>query len=198
MAPLLPLLVVACGPSLPPNLDSPGSTIVCLGDSITAGVGRGASPTFPDDLSRLLGAPVLNAGVPGDTAEQGLARLDSVLARDPWLVIIELGGNDLLRRVPAKITETALRRIVSRVLAARAVPLLIEIRGPFGAERYAAMFKRVASAYDAPLVADALPDLEHQIRFKSDAVHLNGRGYERLAEVVAKRVRPWLARRRRR
>lgn len=194
-AALFPLLLVACGSPLPPNIDSHGSTIVCLGDSITAGVGRGTAPAFPADLSRLLKIPVVNAGVPGDTAEQGLARLDSVLARDPWLVIIELGGNDLLRHVPAKSTEEALRRIVSRVLAAHAVPLLIEIRSPLGAHRYAAMFKRIAAAYDAPLIADALPDLERQLRFKSDAVHLNGKGYEKLAEVVAKRVRPWLAHR---
>lgn len=192
------LILAACGSSLPPNVDSPGKTIVCLGDSITAGVGSGGLPTFPDDLAHLLGTPVINAGVPGDTAQQGLARIDTVLARQPWLVIIELGGNDLLRHVPAPATEAALRRIVKRVLAAHAVPLLIEIRSPLGGRGFAAMFKHIAADYDAPLIANALPDLEHQLRFKSDAVHLNGAGYRKLAEAVARRVRPWIERRRKR
>lgn len=188
---LAPILL-ACGHSLPPNVDSPGTSIVCLGDSITAGIGRGAAPTFPDDLARRLGAPVVNAGVPGDTAQQGLARIDSVLAHHPWLVIIELGGNDLLRHVPEHQTEAALRQIVERVLAAGAVPLLIEIRSPLGGEGFGRMFKRIAADFQVPLLADALPDLERQLRYKSDAVHLNGQGYEKLAEAVAHRVRPWL------
>lgn len=192
---LFAILLVACGPSLPRNIDSPGKTIVCLGDSITAGIGRGSSPTFPEDLARRLGTPVINAGVPGDTAAQGLARLDIVLARRPWLVIIELGGNDLLRHVPKQQTEAALRRIVERVLAAPAVPLLIEIRSPIGGKDFRDMFQRISKDYHAPLIADALPDLEHQLRFKSDAVHLNGAGYAKLADAVARRVRPWVERR---
>lgn len=198
-APIVSALVLAaCGSSLPPNIDSPGKTIVCLGDSITAGVGRGALPTFPDDLAHLLGTPVINAGVPGDTAQEGLARVNGVLAQQPWLVIIELGGNDLLRQVPARESEAALRRIVERVLAAHAVPLLIEIRSPLGGRGFSAMFKHISADYNAPLIANALPDLERELRFKSDAVHLNGAGYQKLAEAIARRVRPWIERRRKR
>ena len=95
---LLILLLAACRSKVP-NLDSPGKTIVCLGDSITAGVGSGPGQTYPELLAGKLGVDVINEGVSGDTAAQGLARMDQVLADDPWLVIVELGGNDILRDV---------------------------------------------------------------------------------------------------
>src|SRR5260370_30321010 len=59
----------------PPNLDSPGSAVVCLGDSITAGVGASPGRAFPEVLAERLGREVINHRVPGDTAADGLARL---------------------------------------------------------------------------------------------------------------------------
>lgn len=190
---LLPLLLagLACRPHVP-NLDSPGRTIVCLGDSITAGVGAGAGESYPERLAAELGVPVVNAGVPGDTAAQGLARLDGVLAHDPWLVVVELGGNDLLRQVPLESTERSLRAIVERILAARAVPLLVEVHGPFGG-RYGALFERLAGDYDVPLIADALPDILADPALKSDEVHPNAAGYRKLAGAVADELAPLLA-----
>src|SRR5215470_11984607 len=129
---LLLFLLAACG-GPPPNLDSPGHTIVCLGDSITAGVGAAPQESYPSRLAERLGRPVVNAGVSGDTAAQGLARVSEVLDQDdPWLVIVELGGNDLLRQVPIEETEKSLRAVVERLLAAKVLPVLVEVRGPFG------------------------------------------------------------------
>ncbi len=187
-------LILACGPAVP-NLDSPGRTIVCFGDSLTAGVGRGDGPTYPDRLAGRLGAEVVNAGVPGDTASQALRRIERVLAADPWLVVVELGGNDILRRVPLETTERAFDAILERLLAAGVSALLIEVRGPFGG-RYADLFDRLESRHGVPVIRDVLPDLLLDRRYKSDAIHLNGAGYERLAEAVARRVEPLLRRRR--
>ncbi len=186
-------LVLACSRAVP-NLDSPGSTIVCFGDSLTAGVGRGEGATYPEHLARRLGAEVLNAGVPGDTASQALGRIDGVLANDPWLVIVELGGNDILRRVPLETTENALSAIVERLLDAGVVPLLIEVRGPFGG-RYGKLFDRLESRHGAPVIRDVLPKLLLDRRYKSDAIHLNAAGYERLADAVARRIEPLMRRR---
>lgn len=87
----LPFLVLlaACRPDVP-NLGSPGRTIVCLGDSITAGVGAGPGQAYPELLAARFGTEVINAGVSGETAAEGLARVDQVLAEDPWLVIEEV------------------------------------------------------------------------------------------------------------
>lgn len=187
-------LLPGCGPAVP-NLDSPGRSIVCLGDSLTTGVGRGDGPSYPDLLARELGVEVINAGVPGDTAGHGLARLDEVLARDPWLVIVGLGGNDILRRVPMEDTERALGAIVERLLAAGVVPVLLEVRPPFGG-RYGQLFDRLERAHGAPVIRDVLPELLYDRRYKSDAIHLNAAGYELLARRVARKIRPLLERRR--
>ena len=191
---LLPL--IACGGPPAPNLDSSGTTIVCLGDSITAGIGAGSAPTYPELLGDLLGGvEVINEGVPGDTSADGLERLDDVLAHDPWLVIVELGGNDLLRRVPVAETERTLRQIVEGLLEADIAPMLVEVHGPLGGA-HEAMFERLADDYDLPLVEDTLPEILGDRALKSDAIHPNGEGYERLAEAVAEAVAPLVEARR--
>jgi acyl-CoA hydrolase len=190
------LLAGGCRPDAP-NLDSRGKTIVCLGDSITSGVGAAPGQPYPERLAARLGLPVINAGVPGDTAEDGLARVADALAQDPWLVIVELGGNDVLRRVPPERTEAALRQVLERLLAARVVPVLVELRVPFAA-RYGAIYEKLSDEYDVPLVEDALHDILLDPALKSDPIHPNGDGYERLAEAVADEVGPLLRERRRR
>lgn len=188
------LALLACHGE-PPNLHSAGRTIVCFGDSVTAGVGRGRGPSYPERLAAELGVPVVNAGVPGDTAEQGLARIDAVMENDPWLVVIEFGGNDILHQIPVSRTETALNGIVERVLDGGAVPLLIGIHGPFGGT-HEEMFERIASRYDAPLLPDTLDSILQTPALKSDPIHPNGSGYQDLADAVAERIRPWLEARR--
>ena len=177
-----------------PNLDSPGRTIVCFGDSLTAGVGRGDGASYPDHLARRLDAEVVNAGVPGETVGQALRRVDRVLSADPWLVVVGLGGNDILRRIPLEITEADFDDLLERLLDAGVVPMLIEVRGPFG-RRYAKMFDRLESRHGVPVIRDVLPDLLLDRRYKSDAIHLNAEGYELLAESVARRVERLMRRR---
>ena len=185
------LVALACSPRAP-NLDSPGSTIVCFGDSITAGVGAAPEESYPTLLAEALGVEVRNLGVPGDTAGSAAARIDQVLAQDPWLVIVELGGNDLLQRAPIAATEAALRGIVERLLAARVVPVLVEIEVPFYGGGYDDMFERLADDYDVPLVDDALRGILTDPALKSDTIHPNAAGYRRLAQAVAAEVEPLL------
>jgi len=188
--------LAGCGPKAP-NLDSPGKTIVCLGDSITAGVGAAPGPAYPDLLAARLGKEVINAGVSGDTAEQGLARVDDVLADDPWLVIVELGGNDVLQQVPPERTEAALRSILQRLLDARVVPVLVELRVPFGG-KYGEIYGRLAKDMKVPIVEDTLHDILLAPALKSDTIHPNAQGYERLATAIAHEVEPLIKARRRR
>ncbi len=190
----LVLLLAACQPDVP-NLDSPGRTIVCLGDSITAGVGSGAGEAYPDLLAARLGTEVLNAGISGDTAAQGLARVEDVLAADPWLVVVELGGNDILRRVPPEETERSLRRILERLLDARVVPVLVEVDAPFGG-RYLEIYERLGDEYDVPVVEDAVGDILRDAALKSDTIHPNARGQQVLAEAVAEEIEPLIQARR--
>jgi len=179
-----------------PNLDSPGTTIVAFGDSITAGYGAdGPGTTYPERLAERIGRPVINAGVPGDTTADALARIEPVIAQDPWLVIVELGGNDLLRQVPIERVEANFTAIVERLLAARIAVVLVEIHGPFGGGRYADLFERMGKKYHVPVLEDALPDILSDRALKSDEIHPNASGYEKLAEAVAEELAPILKRR---
>src|SRR3954451_580699 len=92
------------------NLKSRGANIIAFGDSLTAGYGAQPSEAYPTRLSALIEAPVLNAGVSGDTTQSALDRVaNDVLARDPRIVIVGLGGNDFLQGVPIATTEANLR-----------------------------------------------------------------------------------------
>jgi acyl-CoA thioesterase-1 len=181
----------------PPNLDSPGSAIVCLGDSITAGIGASSGHGFPEVLAGRLGRAVVNDGVPGDTAADGLARLPQVLGQDPWLVIVELGGNDMLQQVPIERTEEALGEIVRRLLAARVLPVLVAVGGPFGGS-HGEMFDRLGERCRVPVVRDVLRKILFDPSLKADEVHPNDLGHARLAEAVAETVEPLIRERRRR
>jgi lysophospholipase L1-like esterase len=190
----LPLLA-GCRREIP-NLDSPGTTIVAFGDSITAGYGAdGPGTTYPERLAERIGRPVINAGFPGDTTADALARIEPVLAQDPWLVIVELGGNDLLQQVPIDRTEANLSAIIERLLAARTVPVLIEIHGPFGGGRYADLFERLGDKYHVPVLEDALPDILSDRTLRSDEIHPNAAGYAKLAAAVSDELAPILKRR---
>jgi acyl-CoA thioesterase I len=107
--------------------------IVALGDSLTAGLGLPVDRAFPAQLERALKAKglaveVSNAGVSGDTASGGLARLDWSVPEGTDAVIIELGANDMLRGIDPKVTRRALEGIVRRLTQRRVVVLLAGMR----------------------------------------------------------------------
>jgi lysophospholipase L1-like esterase len=103
--------------------------IVALGDSLTAGLGLPAGESFADVLQKALRAKgydvdVANAGVSGDTAADGLARLDWATPEGTDAAIVELGANDMLRGLDPAAAKTSLGEILAR-LQARHVPTLI-------------------------------------------------------------------------
>ena len=96
--------------------------IVAFGDSLTAGLGLPQDQAFPAQLEAALKArgteaTVVNAGVSGDTAAAGLARLDWSLPDNASAVIIELGANDALQGLPPEGTKQALTKIIEKVQA---------------------------------------------------------------------------------
>lgn len=103
--------------------------IVAFGDSLTAGLGLPANEAFPAKLEAALNAKgyavnIVNAGVSGDTASAGRARLDWSVPDDTDAVILELGANDALRGVDPRQTKTALDAILDK-LDARHIPVLL-------------------------------------------------------------------------
>jgi acyl-CoA thioesterase I len=103
--------------------------IVALGDSLTAGYGLAGNEAFPAQLQRALkarglAANVVNAGVSGDTATGGLARLDWSVPDGTDAVILELGANDALRGFDPAVTRKALDAMLHR-LQERKIPVLL-------------------------------------------------------------------------
>ncbi len=168
------------------NLDSRGANIIAFGDSLTAGYGASPGQDYPSRLSALIGLPVMNAGVSGDTTEGALARLDAdVLSRDPRIVLVGLGGNDFLRGVPISTTETNLREIVRRIETAGAMVVVLGFRFPSLTADYEKMYGAVARDNHCLFVANLLHGIETDPKLKSDEIHPNARGYELMAERIA-------------
>jgi acyl-CoA thioesterase I len=123
--------------------------IVALGDSLTAGYGLPADAAFPAKLQKALRAKglaveVANAGVSGDTAARGLARLDWAVPPGTEAVIVELGANDMLMGLDPKVTRKALTEIVRRLGERRLPVLLAGMRaGPNLGDDYVRAFEAI-------------------------------------------------------
>nr|PZN36851.1 MAG: arylesterase [Pseudomonadota bacterium] len=103
--------------------------LVAPGHTLTGGYGLPAEAAFPAVLERALrergiDVEIANAGVSGDTASGGLARLDWSVPDGTDGVILALGANDMLRGVAPEVTRKALEDIVTR-LAARGIPVML-------------------------------------------------------------------------
>lgn len=189
------LLLPACGPSFrhTANLATPQEGIVCFGDSITAGFGASAGNDYPAVLQRLLGEPVHNAGVNGDTTGSALSRLErDVLVYRPRVVIVELGGNDFLRKVPREEVFRNLDRMLGEIVRAGSIPVLVHAKFGLLSDPYYDGYAEVAKRHNAVLVSNVLKNILGNPRHMSDQIHPNDAGYRLLAERIAAVVGPLL------
>jgi acyl-CoA thioesterase-1 len=123
--------------------------LVALGDSLTAGYGVAPGLAFPDVLEKALRAKgydvkVTNAGVSGETAEDGLARFDWSVPPDTGALIVELGANDMLRGLPVENAKTSLSAILEKAKAEHIPTLLTGMKAaPNLGPEYRAAFDRI-------------------------------------------------------
>lgn len=168
-----------------------GQTVLAFGDSVTHGTGASAGQDWPALLAALTGWRVVNAGVPGDTAEHGRHRLPPLLAEHrPALVIIELGGNDFLRRRPANAVKEDLRDMVRTVRQMGAQVVLVAVpelslmtaltRQPSDAPLYA----ELAQEEGVALVPDVFSSVLSEARLRADQIHPNADGYRQFADGI--------------
>ena len=173
--------------------------VTVLGDSITAGYGLPADQALPAQLGRALAARgvavrIRAAGVSGDTAEGGLARVGFSVAPDTTLCVIELGANDYLQSIPPSETKDSLDGIV-RALKARHIRVLLlggivpaRSAGGYGRD-FDAMFPAIARAEQVTLDPDFLAGVQDRPELKQpDGMHPNARG----AHVMAERIAPYV------
>lgn len=168
-----------------------GATVLALGDSLTAGNGAPPEAAYPAVLAKLTGWVVANGGVSGDTAAQGLQRLPGLLAEHhPQLVLVSLGGNDLLRRLPEDALRADLRRIIDLCREAGAQVLLIAVLRPTISAAFTGsltdhpLYGQLAEELTLPLQRQGWAEVLADERLRSDHLHANAEGYAQMAHSV--------------
>ncbi len=208
-----PVNVAAATPAPPARADGraavagPERLVLAFGDSLYAGYGLARGDSLPDDLQDALrgqgiDARVVNAGVSGDTSAAGRRRLAFALdklERKPDLVLLGLGGNDLLRQIPPAETRANFVAMLDE-LQKRGIPVVLTgmMVPPNLGPDYAAAFNRIwpdmAQRYDATLDPFILAGvIGNRALMLPDGIHPNAQGVDRivarLGPVVAERLR---------
>lgn len=190
----------AVAPAAPADV-STRARIVCLGDSLTAGLGLPSEQSYPSLLQKRVdedGLPyeVVNAGVSGDTSAGGLSRLDWALQGDVRILIVALGGNDALRGLPPEALKRNLAEIIERARARHVQVILAGMEAPpnYGPQ-YLVSFHRVypalASQYNVPLVPFLLQNVAGVDRLNQpDGIHPTAEGARIVADNVWAVLKP--------
>ena len=180
-------LLAGCGDKVPRLAKlAPADVIVAFGDSLTYGTGAAESESYPAVLAQLLGRAVVRAGVPGEITAGGLSRLYEVIAEhQPKLMIVCLGGNDMLRKVDENETRANLRAIVKTLQAQNIATVLIGVPRPALVTSAPPFYGEIAKEFGIPYEGKIVTDILYQRDQKSDAIHPNAKGYRRMAEAIA-------------
>jgi acyl-CoA thioesterase I len=177
--------------------------LVVLGDSLAAGYGLKEGDAFPAKLemalkSKGIDVTVVNAGVSGDTAKQGLERLDWAVEPDADAVIVELGANDALRGIDPNETRASLEKIISR-LRSRKIPIMIAgmLAPPNMGAAYKELFDRIypslAGEHGLRLYPFFLEGVATEPDYNlEDGIHPNARGVDEIVRRMAPKVAEFL------
>jgi acyl-CoA thioesterase-1 len=178
--------------------------IVALGDSLTAGFGLDPGQSFPEQLKAALKArghdvTVANAGVSGDTASDGLARLEWSVPAEADIVIVELGANDTLRGIDPAITRKALSDILARLTGRGQAVLLAGMfappnLGPAYSKVFNPIYSDLAAEYDVPLYPFFLAGVVTDAALsQADGLHPNDAGVAKIVETILPDVEALIA-----
>lgn len=184
------MLLAACSekhrlPALPAD-----ATILAFGDSLTYGTGANAGESYPEVLASLTGRRVINAGVPGETTTDGLARLPRVLEEtNPDLIILCLGGNDFLRRFDPAQTRSNLVRMIQMIRAENVPLLLVAVPQLRLLSSSDPVYKELSREFKLPLENEIVADVLHDRDLKADPIHPNAAGYRKIAEALVEQLK---------
>ena len=220
---LQPLALIACDRAPPEPAASPGATptptaeaprpagperlVLAFGDSLYAGYGLDRGQSLPDAVQARLraagvNATVVNAGVSGDTSAAGRQRLAFTLdnqPRKPDLVLLGLGGNDVLRQISPAETRANMTAMMDE-LKRRGIPVMLTgMKAPpnLGADyvaRFDAIWPDLATRYGGtlyPFILDGV--IGDAALMQGDRVHPNAVGVAKIADRVAPLVKERLA-----
>jgi len=160
--------------------------VLAFGDSLTYGTGVPYEQSYPAVLSEIIGRPVVSSGVPGERTADGLKRLPEELdAHQPRIMLLCLGGNDLLRKVDDGEIEANLRAMIETARGRGVDVVLIGVPRPALVGGTARFYESIARDYAIPFEGEILIEILRNKDNKSDPIHPNARGYRMLAVAVA-------------
>jgi acyl-CoA thioesterase-1 len=188
---LICYLLTACGSREPIVLS--GENIICFGDSLTYGTGAVPDKSYPAQLAEMIGHPVTNSGIPGDTTAKALQRLErDVLSKSPRMVLITLGGNDMKNGVDKKTAFKNLREIVETIQAKEALVVVGGVKLLFWDRGYEEEYEKLAEETGALLIPNVLKGLIGHDDLMHDTIHPNATGYKIVAKRFHKAIKPYL------
>jgi acyl-CoA thioesterase I len=178
--------------------------VVALGDSLTAGYGLADKDGFVPRLQAALtkngmAADIANAGVSGDTASDGLARLDWSVPQGTDAVIVELGANDMLRGIKPEVTRAALDSILQRLTQRHISVLLCGMRaapnlGTDYAHTFEQIYPELAVKYGVPLYPFFLDGVAGNLNLtQQDGMHPNPAGVGVIVDRILPKVMELIA-----
>jgi acyl-CoA thioesterase-1 len=173
--------------------------LVALGDSLTAGYLLPADQAFPSVLQKALrkdgfDVSVVNAGVSGDTASGGLARLDWSVPAGTDAVILELGANDMLQGIDPAVIHTKLDKIFARLTARHIKVLIAGMKaapslGKVYGQAFDKIYLELAAKYHAPLYPFFLAGVAtHKDLTLADGMHPTGAGVDIMVRGILPQV----------
>jgi len=182
------LALAACGRA-PQQAGLPaGSVVLAFGDSVTHGTGAAPGEDWPTRLAALTGWQVVNAGIPGDTAAAGRERIGALLDEHrPALVLVEIGGNDFLKRRSQAAVKEDLRAIVTAArgsgagVALVAVPELSLLAAVARRPSDAPIYTELGREEKVSVIEGVFSGVLGDAALRADAIHPNARGYEQMA-----------------
>ena len=164
--------------------------ICCFGDSLVEGVGASNrdKTSYAAQLGTMLGAEVTNWGTSGDTTGDGVRKLDRFQGQDFGIVVVTLGGNDILRRVHWQETKGNLETIFTRLTDAGHFVVFTGVVGPLNPTR-SKHYGKLCEQFGVLYVPDVLDDVTGNPDMLADEIHPNDAGYRLMAERVARAIR---------
>lgn len=167
--------------------------IVAFGDSLTYGYGASPEESYPARLEYLINRKVINSGVNGNTTKDGLNRLEEIINMKPSLVILGLGGNDMLQKKPTIETINNLKQIIEKLKEKNINVILLAVPKPsifglVGGLSDADFYEKIAKEEKIELISSYSKNLSKEEN-KSDPIHLNAKGYALVAEDIAKKFK---------
>ena len=170
---------------------NPTDKILAFGDSITYGYGESEKESYPSMLSKTINTQVINAGINGDTSQDGLERLPALLEDSSIkLILLCFGGNDMLQNVPLGELKSNLKKMIQMAKKKNIDVILISVPkiSPLGLSSLP-LYSTVATEENTELMDDILVHVLSRASLKNDYIHPNAKGYKYMADKILEHLK---------